>query len=188
MTDHLESERAKYRRVWEWNPYRKQADGEPVVDTAFKLMGCQPGESLIDWGCGTGIPAQMFAKKGLTVTGFDIAPNCLNEGIDIPLVVGCLWEPPFGLYADYGFCTDVLEHLPEEHVQTALGEIKARSVKAAFIQVDTVLDTSGPKMNPPQRLHLTVQPMSWWKWNLERHWNSVQEMPGTYSRWSFFCR
>lgn len=184
----IESERAKYLRVWEWNNYRRQADGDAVVDMAFEMMGCKRGETLIDWGCGTGMPAQKLAAKGLKVTGFDIAENCLNAGINIPLVVGCLWEPPAALEADYGFCTDVLEHLPEDRIQTALGEIKARSRKAAFIQVDTVLDISGPRMDPPLRLHLTVKPCSWWQWNLERHWNSVTPIQGTYSRWAFLCR
>ncbi len=186
--DDLEAqERDKYLNVWGYSSYRNQADGAPVVDRAFELMGCKPGETLIDWGCGTGLPAAQLAALGLVVTGFDIAANCLNEGIDIPLVVGCLWSPPAGLEADYGFSTDVMEHIPPDAIDLAFDAIAARTRKAAYIQVDTAPDISGPRMNPPTTLHLTVEPSEWWTEQLRARWREVTLHPGTFSRVGFLC-
>lgn len=157
------SERTKYETVWgEYPAYRSQADGDPVVDLAFDELGCKPGESLIDWGCGKGTPAQKFQDKGLVVTGFDIAHNCLDPGITVPLVVGCLWEKP-NITSDYSFCTDVLEHIPPEHLDAAISVIYACTRKAAFIQVCVTHDTFGAKhMDPPQVLHLSVMSSEVW--------------------------
>lgn len=189
MTDSLhDQERAKYQRVWDWETYRTQADGDDVLDTAWNGLRMKPGDSLVDWGCGCGRPAQEFKRRGLNVTAFDIADNCLDPDVDVPLVVGTLWAPPQGLRADFGFCTDVLEHIPTHHVRTCLAEIAARSSRGAFLQVDTVLDISGPRMEPPCTLHLTVWSRDCWEGVISEFWPRVKAIKGTYSRWGFLCR
>lgn len=182
-------ERRKYERMWDDDRYRKQSDGEPVAQYAFHLMGCEAGETLIDWGCGTGKATAHLRNMGLKVLGFDIAENCLDgDYLDIiPLVVGALWNPPDDLIADYAFCTDVLEHIPPRLVGKSLDAIAYHTRKAAYIQVDTVLDISGPAMKPPLVLHLTVQPQEWWLVQLKKRWESVRNCPGTYTREGFLC-
>lgn len=188
MTDTLhEAEAEKYQRVWTGDDYRAQADGDAVLNLAWYGLRMEPGESLIDWGCGSGRPAAEFARRGMDVTGFDIAQNCLDQGVTIPLVVGTLWNPPEWLSADYGFCTDVLEHIPMEHVRTCLAIIAARCSKGAFLQVDTALDTSGPKMHPPTRLHLTVWSRECWEGVIREYWPRVDVIQGTWTRWGFLC-
>ena len=185
-----DSERLKYETVWGGYPeYRTQADGDPVVDLAFKQLGCKPGESLIDWGCGKGTPAQRLQAKGLKVTGFDIARNCLDKDVKIPLIVGSMWDPPpWVQQADYAFCTDVLEHLPPDRLELALSQMCRLTRKAAFIQVCTVLDTSGPKMNPPMRLHLSVYPHEWWGEHLAAYWTIEDSGKRGKARSWFVCR
>jgi hypothetical protein len=187
MIDTEDTEREKYQRVWTHHSYRAQADGVPVVGLAFRGMKCKRGESLIDWGCGTGLPAQAFVEYGLKVTAFDIAENCLNQGINVPLVVGCLWSPPPGLESDYGFSADVLEHIPPDKIDLALDAIRARTRKAAYFQVDTVADISGPRMQPPLVLHLTIRDGEWWREQLASRWSSVIDYPGAYTRVGFLC-
>lgn len=182
-----DSERDKYLRVWADRSYGTQTDGLPAVSSAFRGMGCQPGETLIDWGCGTGRAAKNFRDMGLRVTGFDIAHNCLAEGVDVPLVVGCIWEPPRDLAADYGFCTDVLEHVPPDYLDQALDTLYWRAEKATFIQIDTVLDISGPAMDPPEVLHLSVYDRWWWEDELAARWRAVIGSKGLYTRWRFLC-
>lgn len=182
-------EQKKYEKVWSYQFYRRQADGDPVVETAFKDMGCKPGETLIDWGCGKGTPAAKLAAMGLKVTGFDIAKNCLDPNVRVNFIVGCLWDAdlPVELTADYAFCTDVLEHVPTEHLPAALDNIRARTSKAAFIQVCTAHDTSGRKMDPPMQLHLSVFPHDWWYGSLRTRWGKVEGSWRGKSRSYFLC-
>ena len=182
-----DSEREKYEAVWRNERYRSQHDGLAVVDEAFAAMGCQPGDTLIDWGCGTGRAAMRFKELGLDALCFDIAANCLDPDVKIPLVVGALWEARTGIDADYAFCTDVLEHIPEDYVGMSLDMLAARTHRAAFIQVDTVMDLSGPEMKPPMRLHLTVRDRKWWRDELHKRWKTVEGSPGEYSRWRYIC-
>lgn len=189
MTDALAaSERAKYEAAWTGDAYREQCDGLPVVGLAFERMGCVPGETLIDWGCGSGQATAAFARLGLGATGFDIAPNCLDADVRVPLVLGSMWAPSDGLEADYAFCTDVLEHLPPDKLGAAMDAIARRTRKAAFIQVDTVVDQFGDRMLPPQRLHLSVYWPDCWRGFMADRWRIVEDEPGSYSRWRFLCR
>lgn len=193
MADLLQDEeRLKYEKVWTYDFYRDQADGLGVVDYAYHYLGCRPGDTLIDWGCGKGTPAAKFAAHGMKVTGFDIAHNCLDKDVALSLVVGCLWDPDLDLklpIADFAFCTDVLEHVPPARLDRALKNISAHTYKAAFIQVCTTADTAGAKMDPPAKLHLSVYPAPIWESKLCRYWTRVDECPmvGGKSRSAYLC-
>lgn len=183
------SEREKYEAVWAHAPYREQSDGEPACAWAVRTMACQEGDTIIDWGCGKGICTDLLQRMGLKATGFDIAPNCLDHDLAkiIPLVVGTMWNPPAGLAAMYGFCTDVLEHIPPEHLKSVLDVLVARSSIACFIQLDTFPDLSGPRMKPPRTLHLSLHSPQWWKRELEARWRVVSMSSGLYTRWRYVC-
>lgn len=188
--DAIETEKRKYEKVWSNRAYAKQADGEPVLEEAYKLLGCKPGESLIDWGCGCGRPAQKFQDKGLSVLGVDIAHNCMDEGITVPFLQRCLWDWPLdGISSDYAFCTDVLEHIPYEYLLKVIRNMFRRTHKAAFIQVCTAHDTYGRKMDPPEVLHLTVMPEKDWLDLLSAAWSRIYPVPnlGGKSRSCFVC-
>lgn len=184
-----ELEREKYESVWADRVYAKQADGSPVVDLAFNFMGCRRGETLIDWGCGCGRPAASFQEKGLSVVGLDIAKNCLDSDVRIAFLQRCLWDlPDDGMESDYAFSTDVLEHIPLDKLEIVIENIYDRTKKSAFIQVCTVLDTFGPSMNPPQRLHLSVLPEGAWMYKLRRSWPAVELVyVGGKARRAFLC-
>lgn len=184
----ISDERAKYRAVWSHRDYGAQADGEPMVERAWEGVGCHPGQSLIDWGCGCGRPAQMFQDRGLEVTGFDIAGNCLDHDINVPLVVGTLWDPPQNLFSDYAFCTDVLEHIPPEHLLDTLNVLVHRTLKAGFFQVDTFPDLYGPRMIPPRQLHLSLHSREWWLREFRARWPKVDMIQGSFTRWAYLCR
>lgn len=184
-----EVERIKYEKVWSDRAYAVRADGDPVVDLAFDLMGCKPGETLIDWGCGSGKPAAKFQAKGLSVLGFDIAHNCMDADVKVPLLVRCLWDlPDDNVTAQYAFSTDVLEHIPPSELGAVLYNISARTTKAAFIQVCLVLDISGPRMNPPERLHLSILTVDQWRDRLSSLWAKVEDVKiGGKARYAFVC-
>ena len=76
-------EREKYDKAWESSQYRKYSPGERIFDKIVNQLEPEEGDTLIDFGCGTGRAAQKFADMGLEVTGVDIAENALDEGVSI---------------------------------------------------------------------------------------------------------
>jgi hypothetical protein len=66
---------------------------------------------------------------------------------------------PITQSATYGFCTDVLEHIPTEDVDKVLDNCLA-ACKHVFFQISTVDDVMGGMIGHP--LHLTVKPYEWW--------------------------
>jgi hypothetical protein len=61
--------------------------------------------------------------------------------------------------APFGYCTDVLEHIPPDDVGAVIDNI-VHAVDTVFFQISTVPDHFGAVIN--QDLHLTVRPHEWW--------------------------
>jgi 2-polyprenyl-3-methyl-5-hydroxy-6-metoxy-1,4-benzoquinol methylase len=125
------------------------------------------GESVTDFGCGTGRAARVFQRHGLRVLAVDHAANCLDKGIPVPLEIACLWDLPPHPVTDHGFCADVMEHVPPEHVEATLAGIARRVSRAAFFKISTVPDGCGKLIG--ETLHLTVRPAGWWLETVGRH-------------------
>lgn len=164
-------EARKYAVLWSMDSYRKYAPGEAYVEEACVRLGAGAGDTLIDFGCGTGRAAAAFQDRGLNVVGVDHAVNCLDEGVEVPLCVACLWDLPEPLSARFGFCTDVMEHIPPEKVIDTLQGIHD-ATEAAFFVICTEDDSFGELIG--ERLHLTVRPSAWWTTVLEKIWPSVE--------------
>lgn len=168
-----EAEKAKYERMWGFGSYRKNAPGEKLVADAINRLGIDEPTTVIDFGCGTGRAARAFKKRGHIVTGIDIAENCLDPGVNILLVNQCLWEP-IGIKAEIGYCTDVMEHIPPEHVDAVLANIAACTERSYF-QIATRKDAMGRLIK--DTLHLTVKPADWWEQKLSEHFERVEAYP-----------
>lgn len=170
MTTQLTHEQKKYEQMWEVESYRRNSPGLEYCDRAIELMKIQVGDSLVDIGCGSGKVSAVFLSKGINVAGIDIAYNCLDQNINIPLKTGCLWSEKFmstvGLY-DYGFCCDVMEHIPTNKVDNVLGLISKIVSKSTFFNISLTPDSCGKLIGEP--LHLTVKPREWWKAKLEKN-------------------
>lgn len=157
MTSLADLEREKYEKVWTFPKYRDWSPGESLVCDAVMSLNMKPGESVIDYGCGTGRALKLFQEMDIKVTGIDHAANCLET--DVPFIQSCLWDLP-DIESDYAFCTDVMEHIPEEKVSDVLNGIKERC-RAAYFQICLTKDGFGPLILG-EPLHLTVQPVEWW--------------------------
>lgn len=110
-------------------------------------------------------------KMCFDVTMVDISDNCLDEEvrkeIGDKLVIANLWETPIPVKpAEYGFCADVMEHIPPEHVDDVISNIMD-CCEQAFFLVCTKEDHFGQTIG--KHLHLTVQPFSWWKDKMADH-------------------
>lgn len=152
-------EKKKYEDVWNHPEYRVVAPGEDSTLTFLAQSNAQKGDTVIDFGCGTGRGAQSLKDSGLKVVGVDFASNCLDPQVDIDFVEADLTQR-IPVSAKYGYCTDVMEHLPENTVYTVIRNI-LDSATLVFFQISTVDDVMGVLVGAP--LHLTVKPFSWWK-------------------------
>lgn len=169
-----ERERAKYVTMWNSPKYRKTAPGEEHVSHAVELLGMKPGDSVIDFGCGTGRGAQALQSRGMVVTAVDFAPNCLDPGITVPFVQGCLWDLP-DIRADWGYCTDVMEHIPTEKVGDVLRNIAER-VKGCYFAISTRDDSLG--WIAGKKLHLSILTADQWRQLLGGLWKHVNVIEG----------
>lgn len=154
----LLTERDKYRTLWQFEGYRDIAPGEFAAPFAAALM--EPPGPVIDFGCGTGRGALALGAAGYEVICLDFADNCRdNEALHLPFVEWDLARP-IPLRAPFGFCTDVMEHIPPDHVEAVIGNIMTAADRV-FFQISTVEDLFGGTIG--QTLHLTVRPYEWWE-------------------------
>ena len=169
--DDADAERRKYEHIWTHDAYRTFSPGLQNVDKVALIdeLRRRDCRTVLDAGCGTGKLMQRLMTeyaREFDVHGFDISANCLDpffdEIKDDVLTVGCLWNSD-DLSGEYDavLCTDVLEHVPTEHVPAVLENLRRCTKKFAYIAVALFPDGFGPKLIG-EPLHLTVQPPNWW--------------------------
>lgn len=166
-------EQSKYDRLWAQHPeYRHSAPGEHLVGVFSSMAEIKPHHHVIDFGCGTGRGALAIARRtGAKVTALDFSESSLDEHVREALGGNLTFEQrdltqPLCLDrpADYGYCTDVMEHIPPEQVEAVLANI-VTSARRVFLCISTVPDRMGALIG--EDLHLTVRPAEWWRAVLE---------------------
>lgn len=117
-------------------------------------------KSALDYGCGKGnqyskmleidgnAPSTFEAVLGLVVDKFDPA---------VPQFKDCdLTEQ-----RDLVFCTDVMEHIPEEDIDFIASELNRLARKALFVTVATY--PAKKHLPNGENAHVTVKPVEWWE-------------------------
>ena len=123
---------------------------------------------IADYG-GSGKAADAMVEKGFDVRMVDIASNAYR-GPHGPVIEACWWELPADMPAtDYGFCADVMEHLPPDRVDQVFEQIAARTRVACYFQIALFEDNWYGR-----KLHLSVFPPEWWEAALARAFSSVE--------------
>lgn len=181
------TEHEKYRRLWHDHPeYRAVAPGEQVAQTFLQVAKPAPDAEVIDFGCGTGRGALMLALfGGMRVHMLDFVDGCLDPEIKDATINQPTritfrehnLRKPVPIAAQYGYCTDVMEHIPPGDVSLVLFNV-LKAARHVFFQISTAEDHCGKLIGHP--LHLSVHPYGWW---LDRfrelgcmiHWS--QELP-----------
>lgn len=177
-------ERKKYEAVWRHDAYRKVSPGMMEVERAWFVMGCEPGETLNDYGSGPARATKWFQEKGLDVLGIDIATNAAETSVIVESIP--LWDLKLLRTADYGFCCDVMEHIPPEKVEDVLMWTQARSRHACYYRIATRPDVMGPKL-VGEPLHLTIRDADWWKAELLKYWSLVKPLESSRQDAVFLC-
>jgi SAM-dependent methyltransferase len=180
-----DKEAAKYTAIWKHPAYRRYSPGEEHVGWFVQNCGIEPGMGIIDFGCGTGRASRALQRHGCVVLGLDHAANCLDADVLIPFCKANLWELPAHPPADWGYCCDVMEHIPPEKVDDVLAGIAARSKTGAFFAISFTADNFGKLVGEP--LHLTIQPLEWWLEALGKYFPSVRAVGANEHGSAFVC-
>ncbi len=164
MIPMAELEQTKYEKIWKTPNYAKMSPGKGFVKVFGELAHPQENEGLIDLGCGSGKAGRALAKRyKLNVTYLDfVQVDKRNK----PFIKRVLWKPlpPRNPAWSYGYCCDVMEHIPIEYVMLVLENIR-KACRHAFFSIANCPDQFG--RNIGETLHLTVMPYSWWLGKLQ---------------------
>jgi len=179
-----------YCDVWNKPEYRLYAPGAQCV--ADFLDMARPDSEVIDFGAGTGRGAWLIHTVGrVPVRMVDFASNCLDTQVENSLAEDFRldlrdlreWHEP--LAAQYGYCTDVMEHFAPEDVDKVLWNI-VRTARFVFFSISTIQDDYGMLLTG-EHLHLTVKPHSWWRERFEAMHCKIlwdrEDTEGNLSQW-----
>ena len=182
----IEKERKKYEKVYAFPAYGSRGHGAPI---AGYLLSEATGRGVLgDFGCGRGGSLAPYIEAGFTIQPIDHVSVLDSKWKDhskvLPLAVANLWADPLPL-VDYGLCTDVAEHIPEQHVSAFLSNV-VRSVRIGCLwTVCHVQDVWGDRIK--DRLHMTVRAQTWWTDQMRMYWPMVKIIktnPGHTVYWS----
>lgn len=163
--DVVAPEREKYQEIWAEPDYHTFSPGMENVERFISVLKPNHDDTLIDIGCGSGDAGVAFQEKGLRVSWVDLTGDALNPAIPrTQFVQGALWQPSWTLKRmlgwDYGFCCDVMEHIPLEYTMLTLHNIIS-ACRTTWFQIAFEPDVFGTLIGKP--LHLSVMPFTWWR-------------------------
>ena len=135
----------------------------PMLPTIKELMNDLELTSLLDFGCGKGNAYYLsFPMDG------EMYAN-VYEYLNIPTASVHLYDPCVDAFAnkprqeqtyDVVVCTDVLEHIPEQDVDTVLEEMVYHADKLMVFKI--AAHESFAHFKDGTNAHVTVKPASWW--------------------------
>lgn len=163
-------ERAKYESMWTVDGYNRYSPGEENAQRFAAMLTPLKGSTILDAGCGAGKGGLALEALGFRVWYLDITDAGLDLGIGVDrhcFIQQPLWKritKPHPNLWDYGFCCDVMEHLPTEYTMLAVRNL-LEACRTVWFQIAFFEDGWGASIG--EELHLTVRPFSWWNERLQ---------------------
>lgn len=133
------------------------------ASAVLELVAQVNATSVLDYGCGQGtLRTDVMAAQppGLRFDEYD------------PAVPGKDGLPSF---ADVVVCTDVLEHVEPEKLDSVLAHLRGLARKAVFVVVALVPD--GKQLADGRNAHLIVRPAQKWRRRVEAAGFAIQRPP-----------
>jgi hypothetical protein len=168
MIDILKHEQGKYEQIWDLPAYSDNSPGSKYADMFMQITGAQPKDSVIDLGCGAGAGGRALVEHKLLVTYLDFVQV---PDVPEPFIQQSLWEPISAGTWKYGFCCDVMEHLPPEFSMLAVHNM-LEACDGVFFSIAFAPDYFGRFVGEP--LHLNVKPFVWWRDRLAGMGNLIE--------------
>jgi uncharacterized Rossmann fold enzyme len=164
------TEAEKYAIVWQSLDYGRMSPAEQIVDVIDGWL--PPGADVLDLGCGAGRAAVKLTEKGHHVHLIDFVENSRDEvAMGLPFTKADL-SKPLPISAEYGYCCDVMEHIPPGEVSSVLENIASAVSRGCLFRIEFEPDAFGPMLLGTP-LHLSVHDHIWWSEELARHFNVV---------------
>lgn len=175
---------------WYNKIYKNRANYNPKdnkkLDIVKNLVSSLPKGSLVlDVGCGRGHFLKQFIDLGYHAFGIEPSTECSirylgnlpHEIIDFNTYVEENTEDYYNLV----FCTDVLEHIKPEDLDTFIKNLSLKGSKA-ILGIANHSD-----IQEGIELHLIQEPWLWWKKELEKHFKRVNFICSLHNERFFFC-
>ncbi len=155
---------SEYKQIHEKNPNYGSGPKERAIERYSKW--CEEISSInriLDYGCGNSkLVDKIFPNKDLVRERWD------------PAITKYLNRPTPWKF-DLVFCTDVMEHIPEENVLPTLIDIRAATENALIIPH---LGRAGQLLSNGENSHVTQKPVEWWMEKIvEAGFNTTREIP-----------
>ena len=122
----------------DWDASRYAANARFVAELGapvLELLAPQPGERILDLGCGDGVLALRLAELGCAVVGVDAAPDMVREakarGVDARLADGAAL--PFGREFDAVFSNAALHWMRADPDAVVAGVARALRPGGRFV-------------------------------------------------------
>lgn len=120
-----------------------------LVDQVTALVKTHGAKTLLDYGCGK---AEHYNVHGVH-HAWSIIPTCYDPAYPPHAVA------PVGVF-DGVICTDVAEHIPEQHVDRFLTDVLSHAEKFALFCIFT--EPAKAYLPDGRNAHLTIKPPGWW--------------------------
>jgi 2-polyprenyl-3-methyl-5-hydroxy-6-metoxy-1,4-benzoquinol methylase len=179
-------EKTKYETVWaQCERYGKNwADkglGRPYKRPFQQKV--QAPATVIDFGCGNGTSLTWLWHLGHEPYGIEIAENAIKQHRQRIEVADLRFHIDMPS-AEWGLCTDVMEHIPTGEVPLVLSNISQKVTKGCLFGIARLPDKDGDALG--LELHLTIRDKGWWDPILLTFFRELEEVrydDGVYIVW-----